>query len=84
MIIHLFLQLLSALKWVIIIDAVLSWVMPSKESFPRSFTSQISDPMCAPFRPLVGPERLGGMDLSPLAVILLLEVMSTLIRRAAL
>ncbi|HKU42030.1 MAG TPA: YggT family protein [Polyangiales bacterium] len=78
----LFLLLLKALEFVVIADALLSWFAPNKESFPRSLTSQIADPLCAPFRALVGPERLGGMDLSPIAVILLLQVMGNVIARS--
>ena len=81
-IVELFLILLKALEFVVIADALLSWFVPSKESFPRSLTSQIADPLCAPFRALVGPERLGGMDLSPIAVIILLQVMGSMIARS--
>jgi YggT family protein len=78
---ELFLRLLQALEWVVIADALLSWFVPNKESFPRSITSQIADPLCAPFRALVGPDRLGGLDLSPIAVILTLQVMHNMIAR---
>jgi len=79
--VELFLRLLQALEWVVIADALLTWFLPNKESFPRSITSQIADPLCAPFRALVGPERLGGLDLSPIAVILTLQVMHNMIAR---
>jgi YggT family protein len=80
--VELFLILLKALEFVVIADALLSWFVPSKEKFPRSLTSQVSDPLCAPFRWLVGPERLGGMDLSPIAVIITLQVMGSMIAGA--
>jgi YggT family protein len=80
--VELFLLLLKALEFVVIADALLSWLVPNKENFPRSLTSQIADPLCAPFRALVGPERLGGMDLSPIAVIILLQVMGSMIARS--
>jgi YggT family protein len=79
--VELFLRLLQALEYVVIADALLSWFVPNKDSFPRSITSQIADPLCAPFRALVGPERLGGLDLSPIAVILTLQVMHNMIAR---
>lgn len=81
-IVELFLYLLKTLEFIVIADALLSWFVPSKEKFPRALTSQISDPLCAPFRLLVGPERLGGMDLSPIAVIITLQVMSSMIARS--
>ena len=79
--VELFLRLLQALEYVVIADALLSWFVPSKDSFPRSITSQIAEPLCAPFRALVGPDRLGGLDLSPIAVILTLQVMHNMIAR---
>ena len=77
----LFITLLRVLELTIIADALLSWVVPNKEQFPRSLTSQIADPLCAPFRKLVGPERMGGFDLSPLAALILLQVMRGLLTR---
>ena len=79
--VELFLRLLQALEYIVIADALFSWFAPNKDSFPRSITSQIADPLCAPFRALVGPERLGGLDLSPIAVILTLQVMHNMIAR---
>jgi YggT family protein len=78
----LFLQLLSVLKWIIIIDSLLSWVVPNNDQFPRSITSQLADPLCAPFRKLLSPERTGGLDLSPLAAILVLSAMHELVSSA--
>jgi YggT family protein len=80
--VELFLYLLQALEFVVIADSLLSWLVPNRETFPRSLTAAIADPLCAPFRALVGPERLGGMDLSPIAVIVLLQVMRSMITRA--
>jgi YggT family protein len=77
----LFITLLYVLELTIIFDALLSWVFPNKEQFPRSLTSQIADPLCAPFRKLIGPERMGGFDLSPLAALILLQVMRGLLTR---
>jgi len=77
----LFITLLRVLELTIIGDALLSWVVPNKDQFPRSVTSQIADPLCAPFRKLIGPERTGGFDLSPLAALILLQVMRGLLMR---
>jgi uncharacterized protein YggT (Ycf19 family) len=79
--VELFLLLLKALEFVVIADSLLSWLVPNKESFPRSLTSQLADPLCAPFRALVGPERLGGMDLSPIFVIIVLQLAGSAITR---
>lgn len=72
----LFLWLLKALENVVIADALISW-FPRKDTFPRSITSQIADPLCAPFRALA----LGGLDLSPMPAILMLQVIHNMIAR---
>lgn len=76
----LLLFLLNALWWLIIIDAVLSWVMPA-DQFPRSLTTQITDPLYAPFRALLKPERTGGFDVSPLLVMFIIWLVRELVRR---
>jgi uncharacterized protein YggT (Ycf19 family) len=82
MVVSLFITLLKVLEYTIIADALLSWVLPNKEQFPRSITSQIADPLCAPFRKLIGPERTGGFDLSPIVALMLLQLMSHALTRA--
>jgi YggT family protein len=77
----LFITLLRVLEYTILADVLLSWIVPDKEQFPRSITSQIADPLCAPFRKLIGPERTGGLDLSPVATLILLQVMRSMITR---
>jgi YggT family protein len=74
------LHIVTGLKWLILIDAILSWVMPA-EKFPRSVTNQITEPLYAPIRALLKPERTGGVDLSPLLVLLVLYVMETMLAR---
>ena len=72
----LFLWLLKALENVVIADALISW-FANKDTFPRSITSQIADPLCSPFRAL----SLGGLDLSPMPAILMLQVIHNMIAR---
>jgi YggT family protein len=55
---------------VIIMSAVLSWVNPHSPVAP--LFSQLANPMLRPFRKLIPP--IGGVDLSPIAVLLLLQV----------
>ena len=82
MVVGLFITLLRVLEYTILADALLSWVLPNKEEFPRSVTSQIADPLCAPFRKLISPERTGGMDLSPIATMIALQLMRSLLTRS--
>jgi YggT family protein len=72
--------LLFALKALIIVDFVLSWIMPP-DKFPRSLTTQITDPLYAPIRAILRPERMGGLDLSPMVILLLVQAMESMMRK---
>jgi uncharacterized protein YggT (Ycf19 family) len=73
---------LDALWWLIVIDSLLSWVMPP-DRFPRSLTTQITDPLYAPIRAVLRPERTGGLDLSPLLLLFLIIVAQSMLSRVA-
>jgi YggT family protein len=75
------LHIVTGLKWLILIDAVLSWVMPDADKFPRNVTAQITEPLYAPIRAVLKPERTGGIDLSPMILLLVLYVMETMLAR---
>jgi uncharacterized protein YggT (Ycf19 family) len=64
---------LKALVSVVIIDAVLSWVVKSPLAFPRNLTRVIAEPLCAPVQMVLSPRLTGGIDFSPLVVILILQ-----------
>lgn len=75
-------MLLQALMVLIIADAVLSWIMPPSK-FPRSFTSRLTDPLYAPIRKVLNPEKMGGFDLSPLILIFAIQALRSLIVNAS-
>lgn len=75
------LLILTGLKWLIIVDVVLSWVKPDTTEFPRNITSQVTEPLYAPIRAIISPQALGGLDISPLLVILLIQFMESLVLR---
>ena len=64
--------ILTGLQLLILVDVVMSWVMPDNTRFPRSLTTQITDPLYAPIRAILQPGRMGGLDLSPMIVLLLI------------
>jgi uncharacterized protein YggT (Ycf19 family) len=76
------LTILTGIRWLILIDAVLSWVMPV-DRFPRSLTNQLTEPLYAPIRAVLRPERTGGFDLSPLIVLGVLIFFENMIARSA-
>lgn len=63
----------NALSLIVLVDVVASWLVKSPDSFPRNITGAITGPLYAPFRMILKPENLGGLDLSPMVVIVLLN-----------
>lgn len=64
-------QLLDMMFWLIIIQAVLSWVAPQYNPNTEIFR-QMTQPILAPFQRLVPP--ISGMDLSPIVAILAIKL----------
>ncbi|MBO9546140.1 YggT family protein [Caulobacter sp.] len=71
--------LLSLLWWAIIITAVLSWLFAFNVINRHNqavyniatFLDRVTDPVLAPFRRII--PSLGGVDISPIIVLLLLQ-----------
>ena len=61
-------QALNALLYLIIIDAILSWIQPPHK-MPRRITTAITAPMYKPIHAVLSPRMTGGLDLSPLIVL---------------
>lgn len=74
--------ILTGLKILIFVDVILSWVMPNEEQFPRNLTRQVTDPLYAPIRAIIKPEMTGGLDLSPIAILLLIHFMQNMLAQA--
>ena len=65
--------LLGALVIVIVVRAILSWVNADPYNGLVRAIQAISEPFLKPFRSLLPPWRLGGIDLSPVFAILAIE-----------
>ncbi len=65
--------LLGALIVVIIVRALLSWVNADPYNGLVRAIQAISEPFLKPFRRLLPPWRLGGIDLSPVFAILAIQ-----------
>jgi len=74
---------LSGITWLIIIDAISSWFVGPNQ-FPRNLTGTLTEPLYRPVRSVLDPSRMGGLDLSPLILIVLIQVVQSLIARAAI
>jgi YggT family protein len=75
---------LRGLIWLVIIDALLSWVVRNPMQFPRNYTRMIVEPLCAPVQKLLSPQVTGGIDFSPLVVIIVLQFAVGFVARAGL
>jgi YggT family protein len=74
---------LEALKWLVIIAALVSWVSPDPRNPIVRFLYVTTEPLFRPFRRLLPPSRTGGLDLSPLFVILIIYFVSRFVARLA-
>ncbi|WP_373005202.1 YggT family protein [Hyphomonas sp.] len=79
--------LLTIAKWIIIVQAVMSWLVAFKVLSIQNPTvrsiwgglERITEPVYAPIRRILPP--LGGLDLTPMAVLLLIFFLRRLIVR---
>ena len=72
-------HVLTAMKLLIIADAVFSWFMPPEQP-PRSWTLPLLDPIYTPLRRLLAP-LLEPIDLSPLILLALLQLLQLALAR---
>lgn len=65
---------LKGILWLIIADAILSWAQTT-DQMPRKLTSQCTDIIYKPIHSIIPPKMTGGLDLSPLLVIVVLQIL---------
>lgn len=70
--------LLNYLFWSIILRIILSWVAPDPYNPMVRLVAQITEPVMAPARRILPP--MGGLDLSPLLIIIAIQVLQTLFK----
>lgn len=68
--------LLDYLFWLVILRVILSWVAPDPRNPVVYLVAQLTEPVMAPLRRLLPP--MGGLDLSPLLVMLGIQFMKIL------
>jgi YggT family protein len=81
--------LLQAIIWVVIANAIVSWliafdVINMRNRLARqvvTFLDQVTRPLLAPFRRFIPP--LGGIDISPVILIVLVEATDQVLLPAA-
>lgn len=80
-VVDLILYALEAVKWVVIIAALVSWVNPDPRNPIVRFLWGVTEPLFRPFRRLVPASRTGGIDLSPLFVLLVIFLVQRFVAR---
>ncbi len=66
--------LLYLYTWLIIIRAVVSWSRPDPGHPLVGLLVKITEPILKPLRALVPPSKLGGIDLSPILAIVVIQI----------
>lgn len=71
---------LRVLTFLILVDVILTWVPSIDRWHPLVLTlRRITRPLYAPFQRLVPPEKTGNLDISPLLVIISLNIIFQLL-----
>lgn len=71
--------LLGLYSWVIIAAALITWVSPDPRNPIVMFLRRVTEPVLAPVRRLLPPWKTGGLDFSPLIVILAIQFVERVI-----
>ncbi len=74
-----FSRLVQLLAYLVIVDVLLRWVQPPTQA-PLRWTMKLTEPLYAPIRNVVPP--VGGLDLSPLILIVGLQLLGALLYRS--
>lgn len=70
---------LDLYSWVIIAAALISWVSPDPRNPVVQFLHKVTEPVLRPVRNLLPPWKTGGLDLSPLIVIVAIQFIDRVI-----
>ena len=80
-VLEILLILLTMIQWIVIAAALVSWVSPDPRNPIVQFLYRMTEPLLRPFRRILPPSRTGGIDLSPLFVILLVVFLKIVLSR---
>lgn len=73
--------ILSVIQWIVIIAAVISWVNPDPRNPIVQFLYRTTEPMLRPFRRILPPRRTGGIDFSPLLLLMVILFVKVFLSR---
>ena len=66
--------------WILIIRALLSWVSPDPRNPLVQILVRLTEPVQRPLRKLAPPHKLGGLDISAMLAILLIQFIANGLR----
>ena len=75
---------LMGLSYVVLADAILSWIIRDPRQFPRSITHAITAPLYKPIHAILSPDKTGGIDFSPLILIFGLQAIARALAQSGL
>ena len=71
--------ILDIYSWVIIASALISWVSPDPRNPIVTFLRQVTEPVLGPVRRLLPPWNTGGLDFSPIIVLIAIQFLERVI-----
>ena len=71
--------LLDLYSWVVIAAALITWVSPDPRNPIVMFLRLVTEPVLAPVRRLLPPWKTGGLDLSPMIVLIAIQFLDRVI-----
>ena len=71
--------ILDLYSWVIIAAALITWVSPDPRNPVVQFLHRVTEPVLRPVRNLLPPWKTGGLDLSPLIVLIAIQFVERVI-----
>lgn len=80
-------DLLSILAFLVIVDVLVSWAIMLRIGGISSYAPwvrtlrRVVDPLLDPIRRIVPPERMGGLDISPIIAIMLIQFVQQMLAR---
>ena len=74
--------LLGMYSWVIIAAALMTWVSPDPRNPVVMFLRRVTEPVLEPVRRMLPPWKTGGLDLSPLIVLIAIQFVERVVLRA--
>ncbi len=67
---------LTLYMWIIIVRAFISWFNPDPRNFLVILLRRLTEPVLRPIRKIIPPSQLGGLDISPFIIILIIIFMN--------